>query len=227
VSPQFYRRIAALLCASFVLFGSLLSPEVLWAEPGAECLGPVSARQFMIYLHGLEPLHARSKEEMENRKVLEELVKNFSLRIALPQGPVCDNKQRCWPAKDRDQLLQTFFQIKKLASTCRKEKSHYSVLGFSNGGYFAWKLFKANLDAEISAILASGSAGTLDDAPSERNIHASFHLMIGDRDITLNAAKNLSDRLKKQSLDVIFDTFPGGHRLDYSTLAKVLSRQSK
>lgn len=181
------------------------------------CLGSPDAKGHLIYLHGLTAPDQDTQEEGENRKVLEQLAQELSLRISMPRGSLCPNGKLCWPARDKNELLRTFDKLKEKAHSCWTGNPSYSLLGFSNGGYFAFKLYKAHQDPQLTHILATGSAGTWDSKLDRANPASRFSLMIGRKDITLKKASQLADILRKVVPGFRFETFPGGHRLDYKT----------
>ncbi len=182
-----------------------------------DCLGSPDAKGHLIYLHGLTAPDQDTQEEGENRKVLEQLAQDLSLRIALPRGFLCPNGKLCWPGRDKNEILRTFDKLREKAQTCWKGQPSYGVLGFSNGGYFAFKLYKLHQDPLLTQILATGSAGTWDSKVDQVNPASRFSLMIGRKDITLKKASQLADTLRKAIPGFRFETFPGGHRLDYKT----------
>jgi len=187
-----------------------------------ECLGPSRPKAYAIYLHGLTPPAQELNEVDDNREVLERLAKDLSLRIALPRGPLCPSGKLCWPAGDREELLKTFNTLRGQAQTCWSGQAEYSLIGFSNGGYFALKLYKAHTDPLLTRILASGSAGVWDPQIDKPHPTTRFALMIGQQDITIKKATQLADVLRKLIPGFRFEKFPGAHRLDYKTLRSLL-----
>lgn len=186
-----------------------------------ECIGSDKATHFLVYLHGFESPKALSGEEEGNRRVLEKLAAKHSLRVAIPQGPLCSNGKRCWPAKTPKETEETFKAIQAAAEACRPLKGPYSLLGFSNGGYFAFKLYKIHKDPFLRHILASGSSG-LWDAGDKPNSFSDFDLMIGSKDMTLGNAKNLETKFRAVVPAFRLHIFEGGHVLNYETLEKLL-----
>lgn len=191
-------------------------------KSSTECMGPLRSKAHAIYLHGLTPPSQRLNEVDDNREVLERLAKDLSLRIALPRGSVCSSGKLCWPAADKDELLQTFKTLRDEAQTCWSGQTPYSLIGFSNGGYFALKLYKALDDPQLTYILASGSAGIWDPRIDKPHPTTRFALMIGQEDLTARKATQLADILRKLIPGFRFEKFPGAHRLDYKTLRMLL-----
>jgi hypothetical protein len=181
-------------------------------KSSTECIGPLQPKAYAIYLHGLIPPAQRLNEVDDNREVLERLARDLSLRIALPRGSLCPSGKLCWPAADKNELLQTFRTLRDGAQTCWSGQAEYSLIGFSNGGYFALKLYKAHADPQLTHILASGSAGVWD--PHTDNI-------------TVRKAKQLADILRKLVPGFRFEIFPGAHHLDYKTLRMLLETPPK
>jgi len=189
-----------------------------------ECMGPLAAKGFAIYLHGLESPEAPSEEEKRNREILATLGRDSGWRIALPRGVLCPTGKLCWPAKDRDQVLKTFQTFQKNVQTCWKGQPKYTVIGFSNGGYFALKLYKLHKDPQLKQIIASGSAGMWEKKADKPNPFSTFHLMIGSQDITLKQASRLAEVLRQSLPAFTFETFQGGHRLDLGALTQLLEK---
>lgn len=190
-----------------------------------DCLGPSKgAKGYLVYLHGFEPLNAPSGEETGNRASLERIAREMSLRIALPKGPVCDGKKYCWPAKDEEDLLKTFQIIQASMRSCWQEEGAkpYTLVGFSNGGYYAFKLYKIHKDPQLKRIIAAGSSGIWDSTKDKPNSLSQFFLMIGDKDMTLKDAQTFAKRFRESVAAFSLFVFGGGHRLDYETLAKIL-----
>jgi pimeloyl-ACP methyl ester carboxylesterase len=190
--------------------------------PATECLGPNEAKGHLIYLHGLTPPGEATAEEGENRKALEQLARELSLRIAMPRGSLCPTGKVCWPAADKNEVLKTFDDLREKAKSCWSGNPRYDLLGFSNGGYFAFKLYKVHQDPQLARILATGSAGIWDPKSDQPHPSSRFFLMIGRQDITLKKASQLAGILRKALPGFRFETFPGGHRLDYKATKMLL-----
>ncbi len=218
-----------ILACLIVAFLHLTRPAYASPPIGSpvECMGPAAAKGYAIYLHGLESPAAPSEEEKRNRQVLARLGQDFAWRIALPRGALCQAGRLCWPAKDRDQVLKTFQTIQQDAQACWKGQPQYSLIGFSNGGYFALKLYKLHKDPLLHQIIASGSAGTWEKKADKPNPFSSFHLMIGSQDITLKQASRLAEALRQSLPSFTFERFQGGHRLDLATLTQLLETSKK
>jgi len=191
-------------------------------ESGTECLGLKEAKAHLIYLHGLTPPDEDTREEAENRKVLEQLARELSLRIAMPRGILCPTGKVCWPAANKNEVLKTFDDLREKAKSCWNGNPRYDLLGFSNGGYFAFKLYKVHQDPQLARILATGSAGIWDPKSDQPHPTSRFFLMIGRQDITRKKAAQLADILRKVLPGFRFETFPGGHRLDYKMTKMLL-----
>lgn len=213
------RAFIVVLAAAFASVS--FAKENLSAPLKTECIGSEKATHFLVYLHGFESPKALSGEEEGNRLVLERLAAKYSFRVAFPQGPLCGNGKRCWPAKTPKETEETFQAIKTAIEVCRPLKGPYSLLGFSNGGYFAFKLYKIHKDPFLRHILASGSSG-LWDAGDKPNSLSDFELMIGSKDITLGNAKSLETKLRAAVPAFRLHVFEGGHVLNYETLEKLL-----
>lgn len=207
---------------ALILF--LQIPAFSSAFAAGECLGSSTARNFAVYLHGLEDPQARSEEELENREILQRLAQELPLRVALPRGPLCAMGKYCWPASDPNEVRKTFAALLTQVESCWSGTPELTLIGFSNGGYFAWKLYKAHQAPQLKRIVAVGSTGVWDSKQDRINDYASFHLMMGQKDITLKKAQSFAQALRRVLPNFTFDTFAGGHRLDYETLLKILRR---
>ncbi len=187
------------------------------------CLGPEKATKHLIYLHGYESAQAWSHEESENRTVLEKLASIRSVRIALPQSPfICKNNQRCWASSNGEQAAQTFTWIQEASQSCWHEpQAPFALLGFSNGGYFAFKLYKFHKIPELEQIVGVGSSGLWDASKDKLSPHSSFHLIMGRKDITLPSARKFEKEFQKSQKDFRILLAPGGHHLDLDSLLKV------
>lgn len=191
-----------------------------------ECLGEASAKRYLVYLHGFEEVNTRSREEEQNREALTKLAKELDLRIALPEGPLCPKNRYCWPAKDEAEVLATFALIQTAKTKCFADKD-YSLVGFSNGGYYAFKLYKAHKDPLLKTILASSSSGLWDPGKDVVNSLSQFHLMIGDKDITRRDAEAFLAKFRKSDPKATLTMFKGGHRIDFKSLKYLLQLTEK
>lgn len=190
----------------------------------SECIGPVGAKAHAVYLHGFEDPDKRSAEEKENRQVLAKLSKELDLKIALVEGPLCAKKRLCWPAKTQDEVRQTFALIKQARKSCFGEDKDYTLIGFSNGGYFAFKLYKVHKDPALKTIIASSSSGLWDPSRETVNPLSRFHLIIGDRDITRKDAEAFMKKFRASEPNASLTVFKGGHRIDFDSLKTLLSK---
>ncbi|MBC7659938.1 MAG: alpha/beta hydrolase [Chitinophagaceae bacterium] len=213
-----------------VLFALFLFPidEGYAKSFPTECLGESKgAKGRLVYLHGFEPLKGgRSEAEEQNRQLLKRLAREFSLVIALPRGPPCPNQKLCWPSRDEDEVLDTFQGLEESILKCWDKDSTYSLVGFSNGGYYAFKIYKLHQDKRLIRIIASGSSGLWDSGKEKPNPLSRFQLTIGDRDITLNDAKSFAGQFVKSVPDFRLRIFKGGHHLDYDALKGLLGEGS-
>ena len=192
-----------------------------------DCIGAKDAALTLIYLHGLETPGSQSEEEVSNRLVLQQLAKELPLRVVLPASTLSCGAKLCWPGRDQEEVKQTYQQLLKASETCGPLPSRFSLLGFSNGGYFAFKLFRWESDPRLDAIVASGSAGQWDPKTDKLPPSRSFHLILGERELTLKAARGLAKNLRVSLPTFQLETFAGGHRLDHDTLLRLLTPLSK
>lgn len=216
------------LCSLPFPLGAAAKKSASAPKSNTECLGPTSnPKGFVIYLHGLAPPNRKDNEIGENREVLERLAKDLSLRIAIPRAAVCPKNQLCWPARDKNQVLATFKSFRERAQVCFKGKPKYSVIGFSNGGYFAFKLYKAHQDPLLTRIISSGGAGNWDDKKDKANPYSTLAFMMGNQDVTLKETTKLFEQVRKAVPGVNLEKFTGGHRIDYATLVNLIKKGRK
>lgn len=187
-----------------------------------ECLGDPKAENHLIYLHGYEDPKAPSQEERSNRSILKQLTQELGLRITLPQGPVCPQNKLCWPAGNPETTLETFLLIRRQARTCGLTQQPFTLIGFSNGGYYALKLYKIHREPLLKRIIASGSAGRWDPKVDQLNRLSAFHLLMGIHDITYADGQKTAEELRKSLPTFALATFTGGHRLDLELLRRIL-----
>lgn len=217
---------------SWILLLSASINSRLHANPlPTECIGPSSSQKALIYLHGLEEGGAiggkdrLSGEEKANRNVLEQIAQKFPLRVALPQSSHrCAQGKRCWPGSGPSEVLKVYEEIMTQAKTCWTGNfpKTYALLGFSNGGYFAFKLYKAHQDPGLRWILASGSSGSWDPKLDKLNPLTRFYLMLGRKELTLQAAQRFASIFRLSQPNFSISTFDGGHQLHEATLLRVL-----
>ncbi len=225
-----FRVINHLLAAFLLLHANQTQLRAEEQAPVVECLGSPNATEKLVYLHGFEKPEAWSPEESSNREVLLELSKQRSMRIALPLSPfLCKNQQRCWASKSEEETLATFATIQKAVTKCWAdgENKSYSLLGFSNGGYFAFKIYKLHRDQRLKHIIGVGSSGTWDASQDRLSPISKFSLIIGRKEITLPSAKKFEKELQKSMKDFRIILSPGGHRLDLKSLLSVIPQDSK
>ncbi|MFY7842103.1 MAG: hypothetical protein ACOVQW_04840, partial [Actinomycetes bacterium] len=147
--------IKALLIALFIF----PTNPLVWAE----CLGPLNANHFMVYLHGMDTVKP-SPQEMNNRKVLKNIAGKLNLRIALPRAiNKCpkDANQICWGWKFTDAGVEEVLKSSDSAiEECFPKAKKVGLLGFSNGGFAVNQIVKdcrtTNFDWFIS-VAAGGS----------------------------------------------------------------------
>jgi surfactin synthase thioesterase subunit len=201
----------------------LISPGPPILAKDTSCLGPEAAPQALLYLHGLEEPDKKSAEEQGNRQVLERIARDLNFRVVLPQAPRrCAKSKLCWPGSSPEEIRSTFTFLQQALKSCGAGDRPYVLLGFSNGGYYAFKLWKIERDPRLRLVLASGSAGQWQPGSDRGHPEAPFRLMIGTQELTYKKAKQLASELKKSLPQFELDTFAGGHRLDYPTLEKIL-----
>lgn len=102
------------------------------------CIGPDNAKGFLIYLHGMDS-KSPSKQELQNRKILNDLASKYNLKIALPRAQMqCPTQPGsiCWGwTWNASELANIIPQILESREQCFPNDQPFGVIGFSNGGY--------------------------------------------------------------------------------------------
>ncbi len=196
------------------------------------CIGSPDAKSFAVYLHGVDGVTA-SSQELGNRKVLESLAKNLSMRIALPRASkACPNdaSSLCWGwTFDERELDAAATAIRTAASSCFEGKS-FGLVGFSNGGYLLTKMVRdCSLKRRVplaSWAVAAGSAlfkGSLDPEPRSLSECGKLRFVTGTKDeFNFDPQHHLLDELKRKGADVGEVAFDGGHLLAEVPLASAI-----
>lgn len=188
----------------------------------ADCLGPRSAKNFAVYLHG-QDRESPSLQEQNNRKNLAHLADILGFRIALPRASMhCPNKPDliCWAWKfNEESAKQTIPAIESAAKRCFANAESVGLIGFSSGGYLVNQIFQHRLESSMQPrvrwILSIGSSfgGWKDaDAVSGFSNSVPLTLLVGKDDKYNHDPKDAYfNFLKSHGGRVQLRMFDGGH----------------
>lgn len=187
------------------------------------CIGNNSARNNIIYFHGMDE-DPPSSQENENRKILLDLAKKFDVMFALPRGnSTCKNK-RCWNQFSKKITEDTFRYAVKLSSSCFKRETDFGVIGFSNGGYLTGKISHYCFKPQPIWSISIGSAGNIDDFREDFSLKncTPIYLLIGKNEMTYKPAKKYFSDLRSRNANVELIEFDGGHEVPKIALENLL-----
>lgn len=197
------------------------------------CIGPKSATNFAIYLHGLDSIHP-SPLEVNNRKILARIADAKNMRIALPRAQMkCPNQEQaiCWGWNfDSDEIKKVLPAIMKAKDYCFASDKPFTIIGFSNGGYLLTHWYALGLKSfqvkQPLALIASGSSWNgLPIKKTNITENSKVTLIAGSDDkYASEKSKLFYDELKKLEAPVVFISFQGGHRLDEGSLMKAFTK---
>jgi predicted esterase len=199
------------------------------------CVGDASAKNSIVYLHGFTD-DGWSKREQSNLKNLRKIAARMDVRIAIPMSKrsckIRGEQQRCWGVEmTRTQALETLKVTKRAASKCFEPDANYGVIGFSNGGYMATKIFgyclapryapKLDWIVTVGAAKLWGSGSRRSDLSTCRPIT----LVAGKKDkYNYERRQNRFRRLRRKGAKVSVLLFDGGHELPYGPLITALRK---
>ncbi|APR80738.1 Hypothetical protein A7982_06085 [Minicystis rosea] len=199
----------------------------------ARCLGPADARGFAVYLHGVDA-ERPSAQEIENRRVLDRIAAERSLRIAVPRATrPCPNQPGsiCWGwAFDDKEIAAAAGAIDAAARECFGERP-FSLLGFSNGGYLLTKMVgTCALRAQVpraESVLTFGSTmlhGPLPPAPADLRGCGKLVMVVGTGDTyNFDPSGNYLKALLAKGADATEVRFDGGHLVPLEPTRSLLS----
>ncbi|MEO0334909.1 MAG: hypothetical protein AAF202_00840 [Pseudomonadota bacterium] len=211
------------------------STEVRPYQEEYTCMGSPSARNHAVYLHGFTG-HKFETSELRNLQNLRKLVNNLDLMIAIPKSPKsCFHKgrrRRCWGTEMTETQARDATRIAaKAAAKCFPRRSDYGLIGFSNGGYVATKVFSYCLAPQISPrlkwIVTIGAAKLWGSGHSRRNLRSCrpITLVAGKRDrYNYERRQNKFRNLRKKGADISILLFDGGHEVPYGPLLTALRK---
>lgn len=199
------------------------------------CLGNPRAKNHAVYLHGFTDENMGGQERM-NYKNLSKLASSLDLMIAIPSSTkscLHDGKrQRCWGTGMTQSEAENALRItRKAANKCFPRNRPYGLIGFSNGGYMATKVFSYCLAPKQAPLLrwivTVGAAKLWGSGHSNRNLRSCrpITLLAGKRD-TYNyerRQKKFRD-LRRKGADISILLFDGGHELPYGPMVTAVRK---
>jgi predicted esterase len=199
------------------------------SNPPIVCIGPESAKNHAIYLHGMDTA-SPSSHELKIRDRLGQLAQDLDMRIAVPRSQnICpkNQDQLCWSQKSSDDVRRTIASQVIASEMCFGSKKPDGIVGFSNGGYLLGKA--AVNDCDISPfkfVVAIGSAGSVRGESAKRQPSCTpFTLMIGKKDkLTYNSAVAFATQLKNFRANSYLVEYVGGHDVPDFELKEVLTK---
>ncbi len=213
------------LFLSFILIFSAHS-----SLASTECIGEKNAKKLMVYLHGMDSI-SPSRQELDNRIVLEKLAKSLDMRFAIPRATkACptNDKQICWTwtARTAEDLEPVKKAISSAAHDCFSSKT-YSVLGFSNGGTAVASLLRLCQDVDFKLGIVVGAAGAWfsSDPSSLQNCQPEIISMIGSQDSANHKpARDFIAHLVSLKAKATVVEYQGDHSLSYQALFEQLRK---
>lgn len=232
-SDKFMRNPRAYSLAIMVL-GILCVVIVFSINGKAICEGPVNAKAYVVYLHGMNKALKPDPLERQNREVLKRLADELSLKIALPRGTeTCSDfpDYICWseglergeyePNEVSSKILSP---VNRAVNRCFPKGVDFGVIGFSKGGQAVNKLVQLCIETPFKWFVSVGATGTWSmNDPKDLSRCGSLTMLIGKYDkYNLESSKELYNHLKKLGGNVNLIEFEGGHYLPYGPLKEVL-----
>ena len=195
--------------------------QTLASPLDVSCIGPDNATGFLIYLHGMDS-NSPSPQELQNRKILNDLASKYNLKIALPRAQMeCPTQPGsiCWGwSWNSSELTNIIPQILESREKCFPSDQTFGVIGFSNGGYLINHWFQSGLFTDSKAIprffISSGAdRGFVQSTTVELSKNPPLVLIAGDHDV-------YNHDLSEAYVNVV--TFSGGHELNEDSLSDTL-----
>ncbi len=194
------------------------------SRAGAECIGPVKASKFVVYLHGMDSL-SPSAQELANRKTLGDIAKKLNIRFALPRATKpcpTNSSQLCWAwaAKTSEELVPVKEAIANAARDCFASEK-YSVLGFSNGGVAVTALLRLCEKVGFESAITVGAAGGWfsTDPKSLKGCGPKITSLLGSSDQkNQKPVRDFVAHLLALGAPISIVEYQGGHELIYDVL---------
>lgn len=197
------------------------------------CLGGSGSGNYAVYLHGFTG-QSFSGQESINLSRLKKLGGMMDMMIAVPKSPrgcMKDGKiQRCWGVEmTRNQAEQTFRLAIKSAQKCFPPGSRYGIIGFSNGGYMATKIFShclaPRMDSRLQWLVTVGAAKLWGDGIGWSRLKSCrpITLMAGKRDTHNYERRQRKFRdLRSKGAEISILLFDGGHEMPLGPMVTAL-----
>lgn len=187
------------------------------------CVGKTSAKFNAIFLRGITP------PDINYENDLKAMAEALNLRIAIPRSTTnCkgSTSKFCWYGEEPADIEATYAAVLRSAVQCFPQGARFGLIGFSNGGYHAGKVVLRCLAPQPAWVVAMGSAGDIGNAvSSDLSRCAPTTLLIGEKDITRDKARNFAAQLRVKKLDVEFKTWKGGHDVPFPELRQIVARR--
>jgi predicted esterase len=215
-------RNVILSAAKDLLLLTLLVPSYAKAQ---ECIGESSYARKAIYFHGIDDL-TPAKLEQANRDVLRKLAASEHVQFFVARSKTSckqNSKELCWQHYSKEEVMNLYKENLAAAAKCFGKSDQVGLIGFSNGGYLASKIYHFCLEPRPSWVIVVGSAGTYTESASLKNC-SRLKFVMGARDLSLGKAKKYFEQLKAKKGNVDFQTYPGGHYLDFAALQTALKQ---
>ncbi|MBL7545963.1 MAG: hypothetical protein JNL11_19245 [Bdellovibrionaceae bacterium] len=193
-----------------------------------ECVGPKTASNFAVYLHGMDT-QKPSPQEQSNRKKLSEIANKLNLRIAIPRAAdLCSNDKNliCWGWNFNDSKIidATLYLSSKAEAECFPKKKANGLIGFSNGGFVVNQIVKDCKKTEFSWFVSIGAAGSWNDSSTEDLSQCGkISLLAGKQDkANYENIKNLAAWFHKNKAPAQLIMYEGGHEIPEKELEQEL-----
>lgn len=203
-----------------------------------QCIGSSKKGNYAVYMHGFMGKNF-SGQELENLKNLKKLSRSLDVVIAIPKSSKsCYQNgvwQRCWGVEmTKGDAIRSLQVVRRSAAKCFPPKSDFGVIGFSNGGYMATKVFSHCLAPthapSLKWLVAVGAAKLWGKGKSRARLHScgSLSIVAGKRDRSnYESRQNKFRNLKSKGAQVSILLFDGGHELPFGPMITVLREKLK
>jgi predicted esterase len=205
-----------------LLFVFTLSTEAFGLQ--GYCFGPKNAERTVLYFHGI--LNPNSDESLKRiRSLLSRASRAAGVQIAAPiSASPCANRPHrvCWPHEDPAARQSAWTQAIEFARSCSKRPVS-DVMGFSNGGYLAGKMFfDCKATSELRFYIIGAAPGLDPDPYFDWSACGSAHLAAGRQDPIASDAARLYEQLKGLGARARFTLLLGGHAVDSGGIQSLL-----
>ncbi len=209
---------------------ALTLPSIGW---GYDCIGPKTASNFAVYLHGMDT-QKPSTQELSNRQKLLDIANVLNIRIALPRATdpcPTDKNLICWGWNFNDSKVidLALSASAKAEAECFSNGKPVGLIGFSNGGFVANQIVEGCKKSEFSWFISIGAAGSWSDSKIiDLSKCGRISLLAGKQDkYNYENIKNLASWFKKSKTQVSLIEYEGGHEVPAMELEQELNRYLK